>query len=174
MGWTSYSATEYKNGKIDRKAEIEKESPFIGKALKSAMVGSTYYAAVDTGKQVVGVVILTQVNGTEFGYKMISEFDGPTESKCPASIIALLSPTDNENALQWRAKCSMDKKANYLVRVADDIEYGNWDHFCKGEEFEVYYVNKKWYFGLHVIPMNKVQIIKRIEPTALQKMMRNI
>ena len=58
MGWTSYHATHYKNGMVDRKAEcdsifndvmVTRDSDIpIGKfeVLKSTMVGSTYYAAV--------------------------------------------------------------------------------------------------------------------------------
>ena len=51
MGWTSYHAEHYKNGKIDRKAEcdayfLEGLNRGHFDVLKSSMVGSTYYAAI--------------------------------------------------------------------------------------------------------------------------------
>lgn len=64
MGWCSYHATHYKNGKVDRKSEMDERftqhehegSDFNGgichypqmTVIKSAMVGSVYYAAVET------------------------------------------------------------------------------------------------------------------------------
>ena len=47
MGWTEYHAAYYKNGKVDRKAELdamynwEDENRKV-EVLKSSMVGSTY------------------------------------------------------------------------------------------------------------------------------------
>ena len=51
MGWTSYHATHYKNGKVDRKAEcdayfMEGLNRGYYNILKSSMVGKVYYAAV--------------------------------------------------------------------------------------------------------------------------------
>lgn len=52
MGWTSYHATNYKNGKVDRKAEMDKlfiwsNDHIEMKVLKSSMVSTIYYAAVE-------------------------------------------------------------------------------------------------------------------------------
>ena len=51
MGWTSYHATHYKNGKVDRKAECdayftEGLNEGFYRLEKSTMIGSVYYAAV--------------------------------------------------------------------------------------------------------------------------------
>ena len=51
MGWTSYHATHYKNGKVDRKAGcdayfMEGLNRGYYEVLKSSMVGRVYYAAV--------------------------------------------------------------------------------------------------------------------------------
>ena len=130
MGWTSYHATHYKSGKIDRKAECDAyflEGLNAGhfEVLKSTMVGSVYYAAVRGLKQcedngniyaatpVFGVVFLTSVDTKDyfnFSYKDIDETMGPYESNCPKSILDLLSPTDNEYANAWRQRC-MDNLA---------------------------------------------------------------
>lgn len=134
MGWTSYRATNYKNGKIDRKAEcdayfLEGLNRGHFDVLKSSMVGSTYYAAVkplkkSNGKDengnyiyvdmpeneqfVFAVVFLTSTNQKDyynFSYKDMCESMGPYECDCPKSILDLLSPTDNENANEWRKVC---------------------------------------------------------------------
>ena len=138
MGWTSYHANYYKNTKtgrtVDRKAECDaywEEGLNRGhfKVLKSAMVGSVYYAAVQplltcTGKtedgqdiyttleenerETFGVVFLTSVDMKDyynFSYKDMDETCGPYQCECPKRILDLLSPTANEYALDWRSRC---------------------------------------------------------------------
>lgn len=134
MGWTSYHATHYKNGRIDRKAEcdayfMEGLNRGYYNVLKSSMVGSTYYAAVqqlvryagenengerqyepipENERDTFGVIFLTSTDSKDyfdFSYKDMTENYGPYEANCPKGILDLLSPTENEFALQWRAKC---------------------------------------------------------------------
>ena len=139
MGWTSYRATHYKNGKVDRKAECDnlfccdmvsrENREVIGKyeVVKSAMVGSTYYAAVKVTKfatefkpeqsDVWAAVVLTSVDSKDhfnFSYKDMDETCGPYKYDCPKGILDLLTPTDNEYANNWRAKCreQLEKKKN--------------------------------------------------------------
>ena len=55
-----------------------------------------------------GVVFLTSVDSKDyynFSYKDMDESCGPFSYDCPESILKLLSPTDNEFALNWRKKC---------------------------------------------------------------------
>lgn len=114
MGWTSYNApTQYKNGRtvIDRKTECNKlfDSERF-EILKASMVGSTYYAAVRIRKtgDVFAEVILTRVNTKDyfnFAYKDLDETCGPSEDRCPKSILDLLTPTDSEYANNWRERC---------------------------------------------------------------------
>lgn len=130
MGWTSYRALNYrKDGTIDRRAECDAyfmEGLNRGhyRVEKSAMVGSVYYAAVTSLKKYVGndqyedlpeneqftfaVVFLTIVDMKDyynFSYKDMDESCGPFSYDCPESILKMLSPTDNEFALNWRKKC---------------------------------------------------------------------
>lgn len=134
MGWTSYHAEHYKNGRVDRKAEcdayfLEGLNRGHFDVLKSAMVGSTYYAAVKPLKKsggkdengnyiyvdmpeneqfVFAVVFLTSTSPKgyyNFSYKDMSEDMGPYECDCPKSILDLLTPTDNKNANEWRKAC---------------------------------------------------------------------
>lgn len=125
MGWTSYRATYFKKGKVDRKREMderwtqtEHDSYPELNVLKSAMVGSTYYAAVEIKRngvreKVFGTVALTSTNwndGMNFGYKDIDETMGPYQCDCPKGILDLLTPTDSEYALKWRKRCE-EKRA---------------------------------------------------------------
>jgi len=118
MGWTSYRATEYRNGTIDRKAECDKIFNWTAEhksvqVLKSAMVGATYYAAIEVKEPekepcVTAVVCLTTIDQKSyfnFAYKDMSETMGPYRSNCPKSILDLLTDTDNEFALAWRKRC---------------------------------------------------------------------
>lgn len=82
------------------------------KIIKSAMVGATYYAAAestkeDGSKEVWAIVCLTENDSRkgEFSYKDMDESAGPCDSKCPAGILNLLSPTDDKYALEWRERC---------------------------------------------------------------------
>jgi len=124
MGWTSYYANHYKNGKVDRKAECDAyfmEGLNRGhfKVLKSAMKGAVYYAAIkdmvkidengncvptDDGR-VWAAIFLTSVDGSCFYYKPMDETCGPYYYDCPKLILKLLNETDNEYALNWRQKC---------------------------------------------------------------------
>ena len=137
MGWTSYDAPTTYNSKtmrweVDRKAECDKLFNCsmvndLGKyeVLKSRMVGSTYYAAVRMTKyateteseqvQVIAAVVLTSTNIKDyynFSYKDMDETVGPHESKCPKSILDMLTPTDSEFANAWRQRCYDNIKTN--------------------------------------------------------------
>ena len=135
MGWIGYKATHYyKNGQVNRKAELDASYEESGwKVLKSTMDGTTYYAALQNAQRRVknedgtykkdaegryvreevpekerttfGVVVLTSMRDGMFCYKDMDETMGPCYSNCPTSILKLLTPTKNENANKWRAAC---------------------------------------------------------------------
>ncbi|MBP0960006.1 MAG: hypothetical protein J5992_07760 [Oscillospiraceae bacterium] len=130
MGWTSYHADFYKNGKVDRKAELdhtynyENENQTV-RVLKSSMVGSTYYAAVEVvpkngeDRSVTAAVVLTSTDMKDwynFSCKCMDETCGPGESECPKSILKLLTPTTYEYAKAWRKRCwdNLEKKNSPL------------------------------------------------------------
>lgn len=127
---------------VDRKAEcdayfMEGLNKGYYDVLKSSMVGSVYYAAVkplqkyskdDDGneiivdipvneQQVFGAVFLTSTDNKSrfnFSYKDMDESYGPCYYDCPKGILDLLTPTTNEYANNWRAKCQeqIEKKKN--------------------------------------------------------------
>ena len=47
----------------------------------------------------------------------LTENFGPCEADCPAAILDLLSPTDHEYALDWRARCraNLERRARKLA-----------------------------------------------------------
>ena len=107
--------------KIDRLEECRKEfgrQPSWATIVKDALVGTTYYAAMKDTKtnEVWGLVALTDIDNGEFGYKDMSEDMCPYYFDCPIEILELLSPTENENAIEWRKCCYArhGKKINYI------------------------------------------------------------
>lgn len=168
MGWTGQHATHYKRGTVDRKAEcdayfMEGLNAGFYNVLKSALVGSVYYAAVQNVKrygeeqpdgsrpiedipeaerETWAAVFLTSVDSRDyfnFMYKDMSEDMGPCERQCPMGILKLLSPTDHEYAIEWRKDCyaAIEKKKNpntlSNLPVGATIRFTNW----KGEAVEL-------------------------------------
>lgn len=137
MGWTHcFDGRRKPDGTIDRKFECDRLLTWetkdadgnitsSGKVLKSAMVGSTYYAAVKNHKGEVWAAVFltcgrTRHDGTAWGYKDMEETMGPNEDKCPASILALLSPTENKWANDWRERCR-----NNIAKAAEARKNGS-------------------------------------------------
>lgn len=136
MGWTSYHATHYKNGRVDRKAEcdayfLEGLNKGHYEVLKSCLKGTVYYAAVrplmkyEKGvytqlsleeRVVFAAIFLTSIDNNDyynFSYKEMDESMGPYNYDCPDSILSLLSPTDSKLANERRRKCiEQAKKPN--------------------------------------------------------------
>ena len=84
--------------------------------LKSAWSGRRYHAAAQaydtsgTSGAVFAIVCLVRWNprakhDEHFGYKDLDESMGPSEARCPASILDLLGPPRNDYATQWRERC---------------------------------------------------------------------
>lgn len=140
MGWSF----TYGSPQPSIKAEIDKlhtwESDGVKvEVIKSTMVGSTYYAAVrrthaDGKTDTTASVCLTKrINNKSFhewGYKGMDETMGPSESRCPVSILKLLDPPPNEFSRQWRERCreyaaqpKREYKAGTLISQGEDHTY---------------------------------------------------
>ena len=147
MGWTSYHADYYKNGTVDRKAECDsywEEGLNRGyfKIEKSVMKGSVYYAAItplqrrtaegiipilEEERETFAVVMLTSVSMKDyynFYYKEMDESMLPYQNNCPESILKLLSPTDNERALEWRKYCWQNVQEEKKKRKLSTLPIG--------------------------------------------------
>lgn len=180
MGWTSYDAANYKINKkgikvIDKKAECDSLFDDKHKVLKSSVVGNVYYAAIENDdKEVYAIVIListSRSDGFNFGYKDMTEFCGPYETKCPKSILKMLTPTDDKYANEWRKKCWNYNNGPKLkdVKIGQKIKFKRpWSeeiilikrapaHQFKKPWFEV--VGKDSYMSKKFIPL-KFEIVE--------------
>ena len=113
------------------------------------------YAAVEqinrqTGeRKVTAAVIMFDFNrrtdGTEFGYKDMSEFSGPYQTNCPKRILDLLTPTDHEYAVQWRATCRerLERRASRKVSNGDHIRLGQPMHFTNGADYQIFRIEER-------------------------------
>lgn len=118
MGWLYMQSLGGHSGPrayLDDQFTYEREA-VRATVLRSALVRMrTYYAAVelirpDREREVVALVCLVHYNprdreGYIFGYKDLDETMGPCEAECPSAILDVLTPTANEYALAWRARC---------------------------------------------------------------------
>ena len=139
MGWLTMSRFHmggHKTAKdyLDAQFTYSREADGTIKGLKvlasSCPQNRTYYAASQVmidgvGKEVFAIVCKVMWNpksksGEHFGYKDMDESVGPYEDSCPRHILDLLTPTDREHALDWRARC----RAN-LARRSRKIEDGD-------------------------------------------------
>lgn len=133
MGWVFYIAEHYKkDGSIDRKAECDSQFAFPRfKIEKSAMVGTTYYAAVRTlcskaadgtliplpvtAQKVYPVIILTSTRRElyNFGYKDVPLEAGPRAEHCPVSVLNALSSFsgDEQYIEDWKIQCNEARRA---------------------------------------------------------------
>ena len=153
MGWVSYHVdTDIKNGKLffDRKKECDEVlNRGIGKEqkiLKSAMVGSTYYAAVQTPKsdkdyEIWAAIFLTSFDRSltdNFAYKDMDETMGPSTPycKCPVSILKLLTETTNEAAVEWRKKCKDYHESLKIKSRLKRLPLGSRITFINQREFQ--------------------------------------
>lgn len=129
MGWTSCNENiydeRYEYGKWTHKLNRQRVKAICDeqltwtddhgsrKPIKSALVGNTYYAAVehiqpDGSRRVWAAVTLIKTNAKDyynFSYKGMDESCGPCECKCPVSILDLLTETKYEYAKKWRERC---------------------------------------------------------------------
>jgi hypothetical protein len=119
MGWsymTSLNGHKTPRQYLDAQLTYE-TSQLTAKVLASALCNlRVYYAAVEhiaketQKRDVFAAVCLVRYNprdkeGYIFGYKDMNEDMGPCEEGCPGKILDLLTPTDQKNAIDWRARC---------------------------------------------------------------------
>ena len=98
------------------------------------------------------VVLLAYPRGHfDIRYKDMDEDMGPYAVSCPESILNLLTPTDNENALSWRAKCRQtiaDRKARLTLRRGMVFKTTNTVRFKNGKEGTLFIVFGQGGYGM--------------------------
>ena len=169
MGWTSYHAGFYKNGVVDRKKEIDKmftqdeseKYPELN-VLKSRMIGSTYYGAIEVKEKgnvvkVFAMIVLTSTNMNDyfnFSYKDMSETVGPHYYDFPKGILDLLTETDDEYAIGWRNKCrenlqkKKDKTTKGTLPVGSVIKFKryNGEYVILQKMSPMYQFRRAWWY----------------------------
>lgn len=116
MGWTSFAmpsegARAYLDAHVYGWANADQRHVVIDSALVG---GREYYAAVQrtnllTGDTMVfagvALVNISTRDGGTLAYKDMSEDMEPYYYRCPARILAKLTPTEHVGAIAWRAGC---------------------------------------------------------------------
>lgn len=140
-----------------------------GELLDGATCRNVFYGAWRLGEshgdeagQVIALVVLIQRTRSDsttdngwfnFTYKDLTDSMGPCEDRCPARILAMLTPTTNEYANAWRDRCRANLAARAtrpkvsggdVVRFATPMEFSNGDkldtfvYTGKGSRFRSY------------------------------------
>jgi hypothetical protein len=98
--------------------EIESETC---KILQCSIRGRVAYLACQVNTGIVfGLVLVLETLDGQKGYRPLEETCGPLYHDCPANLIRKLSPTDNENALNWRQQCLQKKRK---PKVGDRVRF---------------------------------------------------
>jgi hypothetical protein len=118
MGWT-YAI---KNGRSTAEFLERELKPWTIHACAAS--GRVYYLATESPDRpgnVFATVVLTAGGPKNFGYKIIDEEMGPVDDHCPQKILDLLSPTENECAMDWRKRCQKwNKESKEVKNIAED------------------------------------------------------
>jgi hypothetical protein len=116
MGWTQTYKRKGQSLKdfFATRFNYQREDGRYGKVRDCAATLSVAYLAYELGapdkpKGVVALVCLLRHFPRDprynFGYKEMDESMGPVKSECPKRILKLLTPTDEQEALEWRRRC---------------------------------------------------------------------
>lgn len=139
MGW---SFMHRDKGMTDRdffaSEVLSPESEIVACSTKN----NVFYAAVRSAQPSVGVwalvVLIQRTKGHyNFGYKVMSEDDGPVEHNAPASVLDALSPTEVQWANQWRAKARAAlarQQDRPVVKPGDLVTFNHPIAFSDGEK----------------------------------------
>lgn len=138
--------------------------------LKSTMRSTVYYAAVKHGNDIFGTVAKTYLDQGELIFDLKGEDEGPYYTDCPASILKILTPIDNQYANEWRDNCWE------TIKRRKQIEQAQKDHALvrvtvfDGRQIDVRYDDdyRKWmeiesplrYLAKTTILNNQFEIVK--------------
>lgn len=132
MGWTGGKL----DGPFSARAAIAFDigDEILPRVLDAALIGSTVYAAIRTsdGREVFGLVLLTERHAGILYTKPITDDMGPAEDRCPRRILDLLTPTTEPYAIEWRQRCERRlakprPTRGDVVRFAQPLRFTNGD-----------------------------------------------
>jgi hypothetical protein len=76
------------------------------------------YVAYRLNDTVSALVVLREFEGNEVSYKVLDETEGPFEAHASQAFLDVLSPTDNQYAIEWRSRCSVGIRLNNSIAKA--------------------------------------------------------
>ena len=122
MGWNQ--ANGVTNALEAVMLDLEGEHP--GFSCKITGYRGKYFAleisAIGKPTEVIGMVVESQKQHGEYWYKFVEETEGPVSAKCPLSILNLLTPTTDRDALEWRARCK-ENLTPLKIREGDVVTF---------------------------------------------------
>ena len=133
MGWTGH----YTNRPSEE--VIREELSYGGYNTIVANRGARYWVLERDGERFAVVVLVNRRDGMVYT-KVMTEDMGPYECAFPLSFLDLLSPTDNEYALNWRErvrKHHATKQAKPKLATGDTIRLAESPKFSDGRERSV-------------------------------------
>jgi len=158
VGWTGIYMIDH----TSRKACLDDEFSRYYNVVKSSMVGTTYYGALQNKDktETFAMVCLTSVDGMELCYKDMTEHELPYYFDCPKSILNLLTPTTYENAVEWRKTCweKHEKKSKKpIAKIGDTIKFDTPISFQGGEKLDTFTLTK---YGTQTVFEHKNQLYR--------------
>lgn len=162
MGWTGTYKEKGESYDDFFNAEYGNESHhvWIGKGFAK---NGAYYRAMkntETGEIFAVIILLqhgSQSDRTNFFYKTMDETEGPYNYDCPKRILDILTPTDDEFAIQWRIKCRNRIEQEKRLKIGSRIRFKNPVKFTSGRTASLFKIvqdawAKRKAFALMAIP----------------------
>ncbi len=140
MGYTSYNT----NGRTVKECIIDeindtsetRSYKVIASSQRGGFAGIVYLAVeekINGETSTVGYVAKFSYRSGEISTKIMTEMEYPYYFDCPERILKLLSPTDNENALEWRGQCRKVNKTTNKIKYNQKFEFKNPLKFSDGQ-----------------------------------------
>lgn len=135
MGWTGTHTTLTTSEFLRQRWERDGNYKVVAHSGKYWVMEKT--CGDKQGQRFAVVVLSRKTRDGDITWKEITEDMGPYDCDCPNRLLDLLSPTDNEYAQEWRAKCrerNSHKTTGKLVPGDRVVFSGNLPRFSNGLE----------------------------------------
>jgi hypothetical protein len=131
MGWTAGQLTGPATAL--NLIEFELGAEFCSRVITTHKKGGVVYAAVrhHTDDKVFALVLLVERRDGVVFTKAMTDPEGLCYYDCPASILDLLTPTDDEYANRWRQRCR-DRAAHPKPRKGQQVRFAQTISFTDG------------------------------------------
>jgi hypothetical protein len=125
VGWTYSNRTKGLTTRQWFEEEFEWGPGKRREIVADGISGATYYAAVRDNEDLghghghvwAFVAVTRRAAGYwNFGYKDMDETMGPWDAEAPARVLDVLSPTGDDTALEWRARCRAHNACQAFAR----------------------------------------------------------